>query len=190
MGESSAYFTNLNEIRVTFESTFVELEGFRPVITKLLELMAKPSAVNKETVRIKLMTLFKKIRVQLKQMQDEVEASRAMQDAIFTAILESYKENIARIDKLLVRLNKENKELLERGTDLKAAKTDSTLITSLSKDIFRFRKSDCIEIAERVTKLAVEIEKRRNIVAQIAEILETKFGKLKSYFLEREIELK
>jgi len=186
-GENSEFFTNLNEIKVTFESTFVQLEGFRPVITKLLELMGNVSAVNKEEVRLKLIVLFRKIRGQLKQMGDEVEASKASQDAIFTAILESYKENLIRIDKLLARLNKENKELLERSADLKAAKQDSTLITSLTRDIFHGRKTECIEIAERITKLAVEIEKRRNIVAQIAELLESKFGKLKSYFLERDM---
>jgi len=190
LNENSEYFTNLNEIRVNFESTFIELDGFRPVITKLLQLMSRSGAVNQGAVRTKIIGIFKKIRSQIHNMEDEIEASKSSQDAIFTSIVESYKENLTRIDKLLERLNKEKTELVQRQTDLVAATKESHNVTAISRDIFKIRKGQCIDFAARIVKLAVGIEKTRNIIAQIASILEERFGKLKSYFLQREMKIK
>lgn len=186
LSENSQYFTNLNEIRVNFESTFVELQGFRPLITKLLQLMANTQAVNKEEVRTKLLALFKKIKGEIQNMSDEVEASKARQDAIFNALLEGYKENLTRIAKLLERLNKENTDLASDSVTLIASSKDSSAITSVAKDIFTTRKRECMNYIEAITKLAVEVERTRNIVAQLGEVLEERFGKLKTYFMQRE----
>jgi len=185
VSENSQYFTNLNEIRVNFENTNVELQGFRPVITKLLELMSRSSAVNQEEVRKKLIGLFHKIAAEIENMENEVEANKARQDSIFNAILESYKENLLRVDKILERLNKEQAEVSKRQTDLTAASSDSLVITKLSSDIFTSRKKQCYEYFEGITRLGVEATRTRNVVAQISEILEERFGNLKSYFIQR-----
>lgn len=189
LSENSVYFTNLNEIRVTFESTSVELQGFRPLVTKLLQLMAKPEAVNKEEVRVKLLALFKKISGEIQNIRDEVEANKARQDAIFSAILESYKENVIRINKLLERLNQEHKAVVEDAVTLAESAKDAIEITKVSRAIFTSRKSQCINYIENITHLATEIQKTRSIVAQLNEILEERFGKLKSYFLQRDMKM-
>jgi hypothetical protein len=190
ISENSQYFTNLNEIRVTFENSFVDLQGFRPIITKLFQLMAQTEAVNKAEVRLKLLALFKKIKGEISNIRDEVEASRASQGAIFSAILESYKENLVRLKKLLERLNHEKTDLERDAIELAGSSKDSTLITTSSDEIFTERKRQCIAYVVEITKISVEVQKLRSIIAQLGETLEERFGNLKSYFLQREIKIK
>lgn len=189
LSENSQYLTNLNEIRVDFEGNFVNLEGFRPVIVKLLEMMSNAKAVNKPIVRKKLRNIFRKIGAQIENRRDEIKAINERQNAMFGAIIESYKENLLRIKKLLERLNRENDHLTKRGVSLKDSRDQSLAISNLSKNIFLTRKRQCINYAGRVSKMSVSIIRTRNIVAQIAEILSERFGSLKSYFIQRDLSL-
>jgi len=186
LGNGSKYETTLNEIRVDFEGNYVNLEGFRPIITKLLELMSKTEAVNKPLVRSKLRAVLKKISRQIRNRRDEIKAINERQNAIFTAILESYRENMLRIKKLLERLNKENEHLQKRRKELIDSSNVARQITTLSKGVFTTRKRQCLNYAERVAKTSVAIQRTRNIVAQVAEILSERFGALKSYFVQRD----
>jgi len=187
IGEGSQYMTNLNEVRVDFEGNSVNLEGFKPIVTKLLELMANTEAVNKPLVRRKLRDVLKKISRQIKERRNEIKAINERQNAIFTALIESYKENLLRIKKLLARLNKEAGHLQKRGVELKDSNTSARQITNVSKDIFTTRKRQCLAHAERVARIMVGIQKTRNIVAQIGEILAERFGALKTFFVERDM---
>jgi len=186
LNEGSQYFTNLNEIRVDFEGNYVNLEGFRPIIVKLLELMSKTDAVNKPLVRSKLRAVLKKISRQIRERRDEIKAVNERQDAIFTAIIESYRENLLRIKKLLERLNKENEHLQKRKTELVDSSNVAKQIVTLSKAVFTTRKRQCLNYAERVARTSVALQRTRNIVAQVAEILSERFGALKSYFVQRD----
>jgi len=185
--EGSQYFTVLNEVRVDFEGNSVNLEGFRPIITKLLELMANSEAVNKSLVRRKLRDILRKISRQLRERRNEIKAINERQNAIFSALIESYKENILRINKLVARLNKELTHLQKRGTELKDSNAQAKKITNVSKNIFITRKRQCLAHAERVARMMVGIQKTRNIVAQIGEILAERFGALKSFFVETDM---
>jgi chromosome segregation ATPase len=189
ISEGNSFFTNLNEIRVDVEGNFVNLEGFRPVIQKLLELMSKTSAVNKPLVRRQLRSILKKISRQVRERRNEIKAINERQNAIFGAIIESYNDSLLRIKKLLARLNAEFEHLGKRGKELKDSNTQARAITNLSKDIFTTRKRQCLNYAERITKISVAIQKTRNIVAQVAEILSERFGALKSYFVQRDMSL-
>jgi len=188
-GENSQYLTNLNEIRVDFEGNFVNLEGFRPVVVKLLELMSNTSAVNKPLVRRKLIAVFRKITSQVEQRIDEIKAIGERQNAIFGSIIESYKENLLRIQKLLQRLNNESTHLQKRGLALVDSNKQARQITLVSKSIFKTRKTQCLTYAERVSRMNVSIQRTRSIVAQIAEILSERFGALKTYFVQRDLSL-
>ena len=189
MNENSQYFTNLNEIRVDFEGNFVNLEGFRPVIVKLLELMSNAKAIDKPLVRKKLRRVLDKIRVQIGHRSDEIKAINERQNSIFGAILESYKENLLRIRKLLERLNKENNHLNIRGAALKTSQLTSRAISKESRNIFTSRKRQCRNYADRVAQISVAMIRTRNIVAQIGEILSERFGALRSYFIQRDMSL-
>jgi len=186
LNEGSQYFTNLNEVRVDFEGNSVNLEGFRPIITKLLELMSKSEAVSKPLVRRKLRDVLRKISRQIRERRNEIKAINERQNAIFSALIESYKENLLRIKKLLERLNKEADHLHKRGVELKDSNAQARKITNVSKDIFTTRKRQCIAYAERIAKIYVAIQRKRNIVAQIGEILAERFGALKTFFVEKD----
>jgi uncharacterized protein (UPF0335 family) len=187
--ENSEYFTNLNEIRVNFENTFVELQGFRPLITKLFQLMANGDNMNKADVRNKLIALFSKISSELNNMSDEIEANRAKQDSIFSSLIESYKENLLRIEKILERLNKENHDLSQYAGEVTTSTKEAVQITTAAKEIFRLRKNECIHFAETISRIAVEISHTRSIVSQINELMTEQFGNLKSYFIQRNSKL-
>jgi len=186
LSSTHKFFSDVTEMKNDFESNLVELEGLRPVISKLLQLMSKSSAVNKQEVRRKLRGLFKKIIRQVRNMRDDFSAVAERQDAIFGAIIESYKENLLRIGKLLDRLKKDMNGLTKKKAALADSNKNSVNITAMAKGVFTTRKNQCIAYAERVARISVGIQKVRNIVAQIAEILTERFGAIKSYFIQRD----
>jgi len=62
-------------------------------------------------------------------------------------------------------------------------------ITVFSTTALHIRAQQCTDSKERNTKLLVSIQKSKNIVAQIEEILQERFGQLKGFFIERKMRL-
>jgi len=151
--------------------------------------MSNAQAVSKPLVRRKLRSLLGKIAHQVRERINEIKAINERQNAIFTAIIESYRENLLRIKKLLDRLSHENTHLQKRSAAMKDSSKQAHQITVVSKNIFTTRKRQCIAYAERVSKISVGIQRTRSIVAQIAEILSERFGALKAYFVQRDMSL-
>jgi len=181
--------SSLSQIKLSFDQSTASLEGFRPVVQKLLELMATPTAVSKAQVRRKIRVLLRKIITQLRHRRDDVQAVNERALSIFDAVVENHRENLIRVGKLLERLTKELTGLNTRKNQLTDARTRAAKISKLSVSVFNERKRQCIAIGERVARVSVKIAKVRNILAQIAAILAERFGALKGYFLQKEMKL-
>jgi len=179
--------SNLSQIKLSFDQNSSHLEGFRPIVQKLLELMAKPTAMSKAQVRRKIRVLLRKIIRQLRHRRDDVQAVNERALAIFEAVIENHRENLIRVGKLITRLTKELNGLNTRKNQLSDAQKRAAAISKLSVAVFNERKRQCIAIGERVARVSVKIAKVRNILAQIAAILAERFGTLKGYFLQKEM---
>jgi len=53
----------------------------------------------------------------------------------------------------------------------------------------KIRAEQCTLSRERSTKLMISVQKQKNIVAQIEEILQERFGQLKGFFIERKMKI-
>jgi len=185
LNSNHKYFTGLSEIKSNFQNSQVNLEGFRPVITKLLQIMQKPNAVSQGVVRERLISLFKKIASQLAHRRDEIELVRERQNAIFTSVLESYKENLAKLSKLLERLSKEKSELSSREKSLVDSRNTAANVVRLSKEVYVAVKTTCLDEVKRISELNVSYHKTLSVVATLNELLTEKFGALKFYFIQK-----
>jgi len=110
-------------------------------------------------------------------------------ESLFEALQKSFDENITRINKLLERLAHEQSMLTKRSAALKDARTRARAIKKLAVKAEAIRSRQCRRTKVRNARLRVSIQKIRSIVAQIEEILQERFGKLKSFFIERKVRI-
>jgi len=183
------FVTGLSEIRVEFANTFDNINGLRPIISSLFQTMADTNKVGKEVIRSRLLRLLHEIINVLNKRKDDLEARSEGANAVFEALLKNCEENKTRVQKLQERLAGEKNSLNKRQGALTDSKNRAHNITHFSKIAFAVRSQQCSEMKERNAKLTVSIQKSKNIVAQIEEILQERFGQLKGFFIERKMKL-
>jgi len=183
----SDFITALSELRVEFTNTEDNFDGLRPIIANLLQSSATPQVVGKNVLRSRLIKLLKSIIKVIRKRRDLLEQHHEAADAIFEALLKSFDENKTRVQKLLERLAHENTLLSKRQGALKDGRTRAHRITKLSHAVEEIRHRQCHRCKVRHAKLRVSVQKIRNIVAQIEEILQERFGKLRTFFMERKM---
>jgi uncharacterized coiled-coil protein SlyX len=186
---SSEYVTGLSEVRVDFANTFDSINGLRPIISSLLQTMADPQSVGKEVIRNRLLKLLHEVTKALNKRKDDLEARAEGAAAVFEALIKNIAENKTRVQKLQERLDAERSSLSKRQGALNDSRTRAHNITSFSQAALSIRAQQCTLSKERNAKLLVSIQKSKNIVAQVEEILQERFGQLKSFFVERKMRL-
>jgi len=185
----SEFVTGLSEIRVEFANTFDNINGLRPIISSLFQTMADANKVGKEVIRNRLLRLLHEIIKVLNKRKDDLEARSEGANAVFEALLKGCDENKTRVQKLQERLAGERNSLNKRQGALSDSKNRAHNITQFSRTALAVRGQQCIEMKERHAKLMISIQKSKNIVAQIEEILQERFGQLKGFFIERKMKL-
>lgn len=183
------FITGLSEIRVDFANTFDNINGLRPIIASLFQTMADPNNVGKEVIRSKLIRLLHEVAKALRHRRDDLEARLEGADAVFEALLKNIAENKTRVQKLQERLSGERNSLDKRQGALADSRTRAHNITHFSHVALQIRGQQCALAKERNTRVMVSIQKIKNIVAQIEEILQERFGQLKGFFIERKLRL-
>ena len=176
---------SLSEIRVEFTNTEDNLDGLRPIISSLLETMSSAPLVGKNVIRARLIRLLRQIIKSLVRRRDRLEQVNEGANAIFEALLKSFAENKLRIAKLLERLAHEKNLLEKRGSSLVDSQKRAHNITELSQKVTLLRRNQCRRIRTSNAKLHVRLQKVKNTVAQIEEILQERYGVLKAFFLEK-----
>jgi len=183
----SDFITALSELRVEFTNTEDNFDGLRPIIANLLQSSATPQVVGKNVLRSRLIKLLKGIIKVIRKRRDLLEQHNEAADSIFEALLKSFEENQTRVQKLLERLAHEKNLLDKRQGSLKDSRTRAHRITELAHEAEEIRHRQCHRVKVRNARLRVSIQKVRNIVAQIEEILQERFGKLRTFFMERKM---
>jgi len=185
------FITGLSEIRVDFANTFDNVNGLRPIISSLLQTMADGNKITEGIVRSRLLRLLHEVIKVLNKRKDDIDARSEGAKAFFEALLKNIDENKTRVQKLQERLNGEKNSLQKRQGALSDSKNRAHNITHFSRIALQVRGEQCHASKERNNKLIVSIQKNKNIVAQIEEMLsESRFGQLKGFFLERKMKLK
>jgi hypothetical protein len=176
----------LSEVRVEFTNIEDTFDGLRPIIANLLQNMAAP-VVGKNVLRARLIRLLRSIVKSIRKRRDLLEQQNEAANSIFEALLKSFAENKTRVTKLLERLAHEKNLLGKRQASLNDSLKRAQRITVLSHKASGIRSRQCHRTKVRNARLHVSVQKTRNIVAQIEEILQERFGALKSFFVERKM---
>jgi len=183
---SPEVITSLAELRVEFTNTEDHFDGLRPIIANLLQNMASP-VVGKNVLRSRLIRILRTIIKSIAKRRDLLEQQNEGANSIFEALLKSFAENNTRVQKLLERLSHEKNLLGRRQSALNDSYTRAQSITALSQKAAKIRGRQCHRVKVRNAKLHVATQKIRNVVAQIEEILQERFGALKTFFVERKM---
>jgi len=182
--------TALSEIRVEITSTNDEFDGLRPIITSLLQTMSEVPQIGKSEIRRRVLRVLKALIKTMQAGRDRLERRNEGAQALYEALLKNFAENKTRCQKLERRLVSERDVLVKRQVALSDSLKRARNITRLSKQVFQVRHRQCRSSKRRNARLFVRLQKMRNIVAQIEEILQERFGNMKSYFIERKAERK
>jgi len=179
--------TALAQLRVEFTNIEDNFDGLRPIIASLLQSCNTAPVVGKNVLRSRIIKLLKGIIKVIRKRRDLLEQQHEGADAIFEALLKSFDENKTRVSKLLERLAHEKNLLGKRQGALRDSLKRAHRITVLSHGVEGIRRKQCRRVTVRNARLRVSLQKVRNIVAQIEEILQERFGALKTFFVERKM---
>jgi DNA repair exonuclease SbcCD ATPase subunit len=177
----------LSELRVEISNIDDSFGGLRPVINSLLETMRSPPRLGKNGIRVSLIRILKSIIKSIRKRRDTLEQQNEGAKSIFEALLKSFDENMTRVNKLLERLANEKNLLQKRQGALNDSYKRAHRISVLSAKALAIRSSQCHQVTVRNAKLHVSLQKIKSLVAQIEEILQERFGKLKTFFSQRKM---
>jgi len=177
--------TALAQLRVEFTNIEDNFDGLRPIISSLLQSCNTAPVVGKNVLRSRIIKLLKGIIKVIRKRRDLLEQQHEGADAIFEALLKSFDENKTRVSKLLERLAHEKNLLQKRQGALRDSLKRAHRITVLSHGAEGIRRKQCRRGKLRNARLKVSLQKVRNIVAQIEEILQERFGALRTFFTQR-----
>jgi hypothetical protein len=178
--------TSLSELRVEFTNIEDNLDGLRPIIANLLQNMGAP-VIGKNVLRARIIRILRSVIKAIRKRRDLLEQNNEAANAIFEALVKSFAENMTRVSKLLERLSHERNLLTKRQGALNDSRTRAHRIRVLSQKAADIRSRQCHRIKVRNARLHVSLQKIKNVVAQIEEILQERFGKLRSFFIERKM---
>jgi predicted transcriptional regulator len=177
----------LSELRVEIANIDDSFDGLRPIINSLLQTIVSPPRLGKNAIRQHLIRVLKAIIKSIRKRRDLLEQQHEAAKSIFEALLKSFDENKTRVSKLLERLAHEKNLLEKRQGALAFSYKRAHRITVLASKAAHIRGRQCHRIKVRNAKLHVSLQKIKSIVAQIEEILQERFGKLKTFFLQRQM---
>jgi hypothetical protein len=180
------FVSTLSELRVEFTNTEDHMDGLRPIVASLLETMRSP-VVGKNVIRARLIRILKSIIKSIHHKRDSLEQVNEAANAIFEALTKSFDENKTRVTKLLERLAHEKNLLTKRQASLNDSNKRAHRITVLTEKVHHVRHTQCRRTKVRNARLHVSLQKTKNIVAQIEEILQERFGALKTFFIQRKL---
>jgi regulator of replication initiation timing len=183
------FFTNLAQLKSEFNSVDDHIEGLRPIVLSLIETMRSPSA-GKEVIRTRLIRILKTIIKAFHQKRDELDQVNEGANAIFDALSKSFDENITRLKIILVRLLHEKTVVLKGQKALSESLRRAQRITILSQKLSILKQNQCHFIKVSNNHLYSSLQNRKSITSQIEEILQERFGALKTFFRQRKLRFK
>jgi hypothetical protein len=180
-----SYSNALTEIRSEFENTFDNLDGLRPIISNLLEIVRNHKHLNNGQVRQHVRSLLRHITGRLNEKLNEFEEENEHQGGLFESLDKLFDDAIRRGDKVVSALVASLKRSGQKVTFLQKAVKASEALAQAGRNVVGLRARECRHHHNHNTHLDVKAERILAVVSQLQEVIGDRWSSLHGFFLQK-----
>ncbi len=179
------YLSALNEIKSQFDNTFDNLNGVRPVIDNLLEIVRSPNHLKKKKFRVSVRRILGWLAYYFHEAVLRYMEVNEHQKGLYTSVYKLFSDSVRRTSRVLRIVGADAKRVHKKIVIFKAAIRHSYWYLRQSKKIAKLVVGECM--FAKVTLLRQLRSARRLLmfITQVKEVISDRWHRLKSYFLER-----
>jgi len=179
-----SYGDALSEIKSQFEETFDNLDGLRPLISSLLEIMRQANHLNKPQVRKHIRNIIRHLIARFSDKINDLDEEHEHQIGLFDALDKLFGDAIDRGEKSEKAI-KDALERVEKKVDI--LKTGVAGIKSLvksAKNVIDLRYKECRRLHGSHVAQNVRAEKILSVVSELQEVIGERWKNLNTFFTE------
>lgn len=173
------YEVNLAQIKVDFEGNFNNVDGLKPVVSNLLEIMQNKPAVVKVDVRLSLKRLVESLAEKVRDRVEQLEEENETQTSLFANLELALSANVSRSRKSLDILKKSQEALEKKAAGISAAIARSDVHVKRAVAIYDMRVLECQQSVDIHKYLTVKKSKLYSVVGILKDIVDERFPELK-----------
>lgn len=179
------YNTAMTEIAAQFDSTQDNLEGLRPVIQNLLEIVRKSGHLASKPSRVHVRRILRRLGHWLHARVHLFSEENHHQVGLYDELTHLFNDAMNRQSSLIKGLAREAKitahKLQWMGESVKGA----AWMASHAHEIVRLMKQECHTLNRTLKKVRHDSHRVLTMVGQVQEVIADRWNTLKSYFIER-----
>jgi len=175
----------LTEISTQFENSVDNLDGLRPIISNLLEVIKSPVHLNNKKARRHVLNLLRKLSQQLHYKMNHYAEENEHQRAKFESLTNLFTDAVSRGSKLANALSKAQSRGVRRIKYLRQGVTGSNGIANQGRNIVDLRSMECRAMVEEHNRMTVRLTRVIGTVSQLQEVIADRWNSLKGFFIEK-----
>jgi hypothetical protein len=167
------------QITSEFNAETSNLNGLRPVIENLLELVALPPT--RKQARRRLRNLLGRLAEELYDQSNLFAEENEHQHALFEGVDVLLKDSVHRAEQLHAGLVKKLRASAKRVVRLQATVKGSGLMSVLAGEVVSLRVKECRTARNTIRRLRRRASRFLSVIGQLQEVLVDRFGALSKY---------
>jgi len=179
-----SYGNALAEISSDFEGTYDNLDGLRPVISNLLEIIRKPHHLNKHEIRQHIRSLLRHIIERLGDKVNEYEEENEHQIGLYEGLDKLFNDAREGGAKVVKALEGALKRTGKKIAYLKIGIKGSEQLVKASFHVGFLRSKECRRHHRSQKRKNIRAEKVLGIVSQLHEVISDRWSTLHGKFLQ------
>jgi len=179
------YANALTEISNEFENTHDNLMGFRPIVANLLEIVRSPVHIRRRVSRQQLRALLGRLAEQFHDQVNTFTEENEHQEGLFDGMSSLLQDSVVRSQKLAAGIRAQQASAQHKIKWLQTAVKGSAHVTDLARSIVDLTARECRNVNQQVIRSRTRAANFLGVCGQVQEVLNQRFGSLKSFFVER-----
>jgi len=165
------YKSNLAQITEEFESTYDNFGGMRAIISNVLQIASKSSAMKKDSVRQGIQSLIRHIQDRLFDMENQLEQEHAHQSGLFESLHSLFHDAVEKAQNTVTDLKIHSSNAQLNIAILNAATKNAENIADRAKSIVEQRSNECREDVKAYSNAEKQDVKLLSAIGFLRDIL-------------------
>jgi len=179
------YTQALSQITSEFNDTTYNLDGFRPIIANLLEVLARPTGLVEPKARKSVRKVLKRLAEIFHDKANEFAEENEHQNGLFDGLDNLFNSSLSRSQRHSTEVSRSLEKQKKKVSWFRTAAKAAGQLADLAKGVVDVKTGECRHIQEEISRARRRGSKVLTASYQVLEVLEDRFGVLKRALLER-----
>ena len=179
------YSASLSEIKHEFSSTFDNLDGLRPLIADLLQVISSAEALKDKSARQKIREFLYHLTERLEDKLAALEEQNEHQEGLFTSLSTMFGDAVKRANGVLTQLEKGIKIGQTKINYLKQGELSANALAKSAHSIVLMKKQECGAFVAFLSHERIRHQKILDVISELQGVIADRWGVLNSFFVQK-----